>query len=508
MMRQRGTRERRGQKINAQEPMRWQLLQRVRDRLTSVINRQPIDFEYLHFVCSQELQFVQAGAAYIDLPECVVDSLQQLSEVVSAYLSQSIVPPLLDDVESQTLLNLLSTELPLTSLTDLHGISRSTLYRRMQEHICYSDISDDVLDQKVRSIKARMPHAGYRLVKGSLQAMGHRISWRRVKMSLQRVDGAGIIARMVQLSCIARRTYSVPAPLSLVHIDTNHKLIRYNIVIFGAIDGFSRKVMFCCCFFNPSFTIYLVNYYTSVPLRYISFTWTQLGITKQRRLLDSSWMEFGKMDGHQGKRNKLVFRRKMTIKLRADQRVENVDIARCMFTVRGTARGSFIAGKSVHNQRVERLWRDVWSVTCQYYDVLHSLEEEGFIDLSFAVHLFCVGYVFIPRLQSDLQHFTESWNCHPLRTEGNLTPNQLWMIGMLQAPVSEPDLVEIQQAEEQPSQEQQSDNTEHGVIVPDIQCPLSAERLAALQHQVNPTTESSFFGRDIYLHALGTAFGL
>ena len=57
--------------------------------------------------------------------------------------------------------------------------------------------------------------------------------------------------------------------------------------------------------------------------------------------------------------------------------------------------------------RVERLWRDVWSVTCQYYDVLNSLEEEGFIDLSIAVHLFCVGYVFIPRLRSDLQHFTE-----------------------------------------------------------------------------------------------------
>lgn len=67
---------------------------------------------------------------------------------------------------------------------------------------------------------------------------------------------------------------------------------------------------------------------------------------------------------------------------------------------------------------------------------------------------------------------------------------------------------QIQQAEEQPSQEQQSDNTEHGVIVPDIQCPLSAERLAALQHLVNPTTESSSFGRDIYLQALGTAFGL
>ncbi|CAL8302963.1 unnamed protein product [Arctogadus glacialis] len=59
-----------------------------------------------------------------------------------------------------------------------------------------------------------------------------------------------------------------------------------------------------------------------------SFTWTQLAITKQRRLLDSSWKEFGKMDGHQ-----------------------------------------------------------------EYEPIkgLKILEEEGFIDLSIAVHLFCVG---------------------------------------------------------------------------------------------------------------------
>lgn len=94
--------------------------------------------------------------------------------------------------------------------------------------------------------------------------------------------------------------------------------------------------------------------------------------------------------------------------------------------------------------RVERLWRDVWTaVTSSYYNVLHSLEEEGLIDLSNAVHLFCVRYVFIPRIHTDLQHFIEMWNCHPLRTEGNLSPNQLWNIGMLQAPVSEPDFAEV-----------------------------------------------------------------
>ncbi|CAM4735712.1 unnamed protein product [Leuciscus chuanchicus] len=77
--------------------------------------------------------------------------------------------------------------------------------------------------------------------KGLLQAEGHGVLWERIRASMLRVDCAGIVSLLTQLGCVVRRTYSVPSPRALMHIDTNHKLIRYNTVIFGDIDGFSRK---------------------------------------------------------------------------------------------------------------------------------------------------------------------------------------------------------------------------------------------------------------------------
>ena len=91
--------------------------------------------------------------------------------------------------------------------------------------------------------------------------------------------------------------------------------------------------------------------------------------------------------------------------------------------------------------RIERLWRDVWSgVTNVFYHILHLLEEEGLLDLSNSMHFFCLQYVFLPRLNASLDVFREGWDNHPMRTEHNLTPNQLWETGQMQHPIPNPEV--------------------------------------------------------------------
>lgn len=57
------------------------------------------------------------------------------------------------------------------------------------------------------------------------------------------------------------------------------------------------------------------------------------------------------------------------------------------------------------------------------------MEEDVLLDISDEVSLFGVHYIFVPRLRADLDTFTGGWNNHPLRTEGGLSPEQLWYMG-------------------------------------------------------------------------------
>lgn len=88
-------------------------------------------------------------------------------------------------------------------------------------------------------------------------------------------------------------------------------------------------------------------------------------------------------------------------------------------------------GKSCHNQRIERLWRDVFGgCIVLFYELFSNLERCGILDPNDDIQLWCLHHVFIPVINCHLTNWKNAWMHHPLRTERNATPMQLWITGL------------------------------------------------------------------------------
>lgn len=107
-------------------------------------------------------------------------------------------------------------------------------------------------------------------------------------------------------------------------------------------------------------------------------------------------------------------------------------VALFMNLVQGEGRRSHITGLSVHNQRIERLWRDVFNqVIHHFYNLFYTWEDFHILDPEDDIHKLSLQMVFMPEIQSRLDLFRSAWNTHRLRTENNRSPNQVWVQGML-----------------------------------------------------------------------------
>ncbi|KAI4818966.1 hypothetical protein KUCAC02_004253 [Chaenocephalus aceratus] len=84
----------------------------------------------------------------------------------------------------------------------------------------------------------------------------------------------------------------------------------------------------------------------------------------------------------------------MPSRVRTDHGDENNSVCLLMSIFRCSHRGSALRGRSTHNQRIERLWGDLWrGVSNVYYDLFNFLESEGIIDIDNEMHMWALHYV-------------------------------------------------------------------------------------------------------------------
>ena len=93
------------------------------------------------------------------------------------------------------------------------------------------------------------------------------------------------------------------------HMDGNHKLIRWNFVAHGCIDGYFRTVVYL-----QTVTVYLLSHFQEAILRF-----------------------------------------HCPLRIRSDYGTENIEVARWLLNHHGVHTKPFLAGLSIYNQRIERL---------------------------------------------------------------------------------------------------------------------------------------------------------
>ncbi len=189
-------------------------------------------------------------------------------------------------------------------------------------------------------------------------------------------------------------------------------------------------------------------------------------------------------------------------RVRSDQGLENVAVAQHMIEKRGSDRRSMLTGSSTHNQRIERLWRDMHSsVTLLFYKLFYYLEQQDLLNPLDNLNLWALHFVYLPRINRSLTEFIHSWNHHPIRTACHKTPQQLFTAGCLMLQASNMGALDFADQVGNTygvDSEIYAGQNDEAVVVPENPIKFSEADIQILKLAVNPLGVSDNYGIDIY----------
>lgn len=232
---------------------------------------------------------------------------------------------------------------------------------------------------------------------GSGKCLGYRTMWRRLlseyKLHVKRdtvlellwlMDPEGVQRRKSHR--LLRRKYCSPGPNYVWHIDGYDKLKPFGFPIHGAIDGFSRRII-----------------------------WLRVGRTNNDPLV------IGGLYLEAVKQLKCVPRI-----LRCDGGTENAILKyfqpyfRLDCEDRFAGANSLIMGKSTSNQRIESWWSVLRKQNADWWIAMFKdLRDNGIFQDQRPLHKECLKFCFMHILQSELDRIIIEWNTHCISSKRN-----------------------------------------------------------------------------------------